>query len=122
MSIDYDQAIERCVASMSGSSYRYLVATSYLGGHFEHVVRRCAGAASCAQKMMAYRETATLTAIAPLDAWDLEWHTSVACPTCGAHQRYELVGLADFHCADCGYDSTDSDPPISRGAPGGCGR
>ncbi len=41
-------------------------------------------------------EKAALTAIAPLEAWDLEWqedfkewHTAVACPNCGARQRYD---------------------------------
>ncbi|WP_175011409.1 hypothetical protein [Burkholderia lata] len=69
-------------------------------------------------------ERAALTAIAPLDAWDLEWqedvkewHTAVACPSCGAHQRYELIGLSDFRCDDCGYDWTDEDPPLKMPTP-----
>ncbi|WP_423383445.1 hypothetical protein [Burkholderia sp. LMG 32019] len=69
-------------------------------------------------------EKGALTAIAPLEAWDLEWqenirewHTAVTCPICGAYQRYEVIGLTDFRCDDCGYDWVDEEPPLKLPLP-----
>lgn len=60
-------------------------------------------------------EIVGLTAIAPLDKWDLqwvehrhEWITAVTCPKCGEHLQYEVSALTDFYCSACDYDGQEA--------------
>lgn len=66
------------------------------------------------QEGLTTEEVSALVTIAPLDQWHLqwdenrrEWLTTVTCPMCGEHLRYEVGALAEFYCSVCDYDWLD---------------